>query len=117
MNIAKFSVDERVKIVRLLDNATSRDLIGKIGTIEEINQLPNGEFNYCVDGHYVHEEELERVDNEEAPVERITNPKEVRKYITVRPEYKEYEEEIINIIAKSGALFKGHFVLGPDVED
>ena len=64
--MAKFSVGEKVKIVRLLDDITNRDLIGKIGTIEEIETLPNGEVNYYLaEGHYIHEEELEKVVNPE----------------------------------------------------
>jgi hypothetical protein len=58
---AKFSVGEKVMVVRLLDDITSRELIGMVGTIEEIDELPNGEFNYYVDGHYMHEEELVRI--------------------------------------------------------
>jgi len=65
--MAKFSVGERVKVVRLLDDITSRELIGLIGVIEEIDLIEiDGriiQVNYYVDGHYMHEEELERVDN------------------------------------------------------
>lgn len=50
----------------------------------------------------------------EFPAESVTDIEEVRKLIQVRPEYKEYEEEILRIIVKSGALLKGHFRLGPD---
>ncbi len=61
--MAKFSVGERVKVMRLLDNFTSRGLIGMVGTVEEIEVLPNGQMNYYVDGHYMHEEELEKLEN------------------------------------------------------
>ena len=57
--MAKFQVGDKVKIVRLLDEMTSRELIGKVGTIQEVEPLPNGETNYYVDGHYMHEAELE----------------------------------------------------------
>jgi len=57
----KFTVGQEVKIVKLLDTLTSRELIGKEGVIREIDQLANGAFNYDVDGHYMHEEELEAV--------------------------------------------------------
>lgn len=60
--MAKFKIGQRVKIVRLLDEMTSRDLIGKVGTIVEVEPLPNGETNYFVDGHYMHEAELESVE-------------------------------------------------------
>ncbi|MBA7700301.1 hypothetical protein ES703_109012 [subsurface metagenome] len=55
----KFKEGDMVKIVRLLDEITSRSLIGKTGTVREIEPLPNGEFNYYVDTHYMHEDELE----------------------------------------------------------
>jgi hypothetical protein len=57
----KFSVGEKVKVVKLLDDITSRELIGMVGIVEEIDKLPNGDFNYYVSGHYVHEEELVRI--------------------------------------------------------
>ncbi|MEK7503523.1 MAG: zinc ribbon domain-containing protein [Patescibacteria group bacterium] len=59
---AKFSVGEKVKVVRLLDTMTNRSLIGMVGTIEEIDQLI-GQVNYYVDGHYMHEQELEKVND------------------------------------------------------
>lgn len=55
----KFNVGDIVKVVKLLDETSSRDLIGMTGTIREIDPLPNGDYNYDVDGHYIHEEELE----------------------------------------------------------
>ena len=58
---AKFEVGDRVKIVRLLDEATNKDLIGHIGTIKEVEPLPNGQTNYYVDTYYMHEGELEKV--------------------------------------------------------
>jgi len=63
--MGKFSVGDKVRVVRLLDNITSRDLIGKSGIIEEIEKLPNGQVNYYISGHhYMHEEELEKVGGE-----------------------------------------------------
>jgi len=47
-------------------------------------------------------------------VRRITNPEEVRKLITVREPHKAHEEEIINMIAESGAILEGHFILEDD---
>lgn len=44
-------------------------------------------------------------------VRRITDPEEVRKFIKVREEYKDIEEEIIQMIAKSGAILEGHFII------
>ena len=58
---AKFQIGDKVVIVRLLDEMTNKDLIGFIGTVQEIDPLPNGEYNYYVDGHYMHEAELELV--------------------------------------------------------
>lgn len=55
----KFKEGDLVKIVRLLDETTSKELIGKTGEIREVDDLPNGDFNYYVDDHYMHEEELE----------------------------------------------------------
>jgi hypothetical protein len=63
----KFSAGDYVKIVRLLDGWTNPDLIGKRGRIVEIDDLPNGGFNYEVvfenenhyAFHYMHQEELE----------------------------------------------------------
>ncbi len=57
----KFKEGDRVKIVRLLDEITCSDLIGKTGTVREVEPLPNGEFNYYVDTHYMHEDELELI--------------------------------------------------------
>ena len=56
---AKFAVGQRVKIVRILDNVTSKKLIGRKGIIVEVDPLPNGDFNYYVGDQYMHEEELE----------------------------------------------------------
>lgn len=59
---AKFSVGQRVKIVRILNNLTTRELIGHEGVIMEVEPLPNGDFNYYVDNYYyMHEEELKVV--------------------------------------------------------
>jgi hypothetical protein len=56
----KFHPGDIVKIVRLLDTTTKRELIGMRGIIEEVDELPNGDYNYFLaDGTYVHEEELE----------------------------------------------------------
>jgi hypothetical protein len=57
----KFKTGEAARIYRLLDNMSSRDLIGRVGKIEEIDELANGCFNYILNGHLVHEEELSRV--------------------------------------------------------
>ena len=56
---AKFRVGQKVKVVRLMDTISSRDLISLVGSVEEVDSLPNGEYNYYVDGHYMHEGELE----------------------------------------------------------
>lgn len=58
---AKFSIGQRVKVITILDNITSKELIGMIGVINVVDPLPNGEFNYWVDNHYMHEQELELV--------------------------------------------------------
>ena len=47
-------------------------------------------------------------------VRRITDPEEVRKYVRVREAHKDYEEEIIRMIAESGAILEGHFILGDE---
>lgn len=57
----RFQAGDQVKIVRILDDITSRELIGLIGAVQEVDPLPNGDFNYYVDGHYMHEAELEAV--------------------------------------------------------
>lgn len=44
----------------------------------------------------------------------ITNPEEVRKLLKVREEFKDFEEQIINMIAKSGALLEGDFIIDED---
>jgi len=54
----KFNIGDIVVIVKLLDDFTDKELIGKVSTVEEIDELPNGNFNYYVGGHYMHEEEL-----------------------------------------------------------
>lgn len=60
LSISRFQVGDKVKIIKLLDNITSHTLIGEVGAIREIDPLPNGEFNYYVDDHYMHEDELEK---------------------------------------------------------
>lgn len=55
----KFNVGEKVKCVKVLGTMTSPDLVGLVGTVREVDPLPNGDYNYDVDGHYMHEEELE----------------------------------------------------------
>lgn len=60
-HLPMFTVGARVKIVRILDNMTNKELIGTVGTVQEIDPLANGAFNYDVNGHYMHEEELEAV--------------------------------------------------------
>ena len=56
-----------------MDTMSARELIGKVGEITEVDDLPNGQFNYCVSCngrltdanaghfsyHYMHEQELE----------------------------------------------------------
>ena len=61
---AKYSIGDTVKIGRLDDPIANPDLIGLVGKIEEVDPLPNGEYNYYVDGHYMHEGELENVEKE-----------------------------------------------------
>jgi len=56
--VAKYKIGDSVKIVKIMDDFTSKDLMGKVGRIEDIEELPNGHTNYWVDGHYMHEEEL-----------------------------------------------------------
>lgn len=55
----KFKVGDKVRIVRLVDTITSQSIIGQVGTITEVDDLPNGDYNYRMDSYYVHEEELE----------------------------------------------------------
>jgi len=63
----KFKVGQVVRIVKLLnpsindDVITSETLIGKVEVISEVDPLPNGEYNYQVGPHYMHEAELEVV--------------------------------------------------------
>lgn len=54
----KFQVGDKVKVVRILDTITTPDLLGFTGTVREIDPLPNGHYNYDVDGHYLNEEML-----------------------------------------------------------
>jgi hypothetical protein len=63
--MSKFRVGDRVRIVKLLDSITSRALIGKTGIIREIDPLPNGETNYYMGDHYMHEAELEHYPNKD----------------------------------------------------
>jgi hypothetical protein len=56
---ALFKVGDRVKVVRILDSITTPDLLGFTGTVREVDPLPNGHYNYDVDGHYLNEEMLE----------------------------------------------------------
>lgn len=64
---------------------------------------------------------MEKQEKAKYSTERITDIEEVRKLVQVRrlpwmtdEQYKEHEEEILRMIADSGAILKGHFVLGPD---
>ncbi len=59
----KFYQGDMVKVFRLDGETTSKEMIGFIGTIREVDPLPNGEYNYEVDGHYMHEGELEKYQN------------------------------------------------------
>lgn len=63
MTEPKFKLGDRVKVFQLLDSMTARELIGLVGTIQEVDPLANGCFNYYVRSarlsHYMHEEELE----------------------------------------------------------
>ena len=59
---AKYQVGERVKVVKILDTTTPPDLLGFTGTVREIDPLPSGHYNYDVDGNYLNEEMLERVE-------------------------------------------------------
>lgn len=56
---AKFKIGDRVKVVKILDSITTPDLLGFTGTVREVEPLPNGHYNYDVDGHYLNEEMLE----------------------------------------------------------
>jgi hypothetical protein len=52
----------------------------------------------------------------EYPVTRVTDLEEVRKLFKARPEFKNIEEDLIQMIAESGAILKGHFILNEDGE-
>jgi hypothetical protein len=58
---AKFQVGQKVRVVRIDDGITSRELIGFVGVVEEVEALCNGEYNYEVSGHYLNEYMLEAV--------------------------------------------------------
>lgn len=49
------------------------------------------------------------VKSEPWPIRIIYDPKEVKRSITVRPEFQEHADEIIKMIANSGALIEGDF--------
>ena len=64
---AKFKVGEKVKVVELLDSTTTKELIGLVGIVQEVDPLANGHFNYYIGSagpvvHYMHEEELKADD-------------------------------------------------------
>ncbi len=44
-------------------------------------------------------------------VRRITNPEEVRMVISVKKPHRAHEKEIIKMIAQSGAILEGDFIL------
>ncbi|MFA5400247.1 MAG: phosphoribosyltransferase family protein [Dehalococcoidia bacterium] len=48
---------------------------------------------------------------EESTIERITDPEEVKKYFRVGERHKAKEKAIIDLIASTGMLLKGHFCL------
>ena len=59
LKFQKFYEGDPVKIMCIID-MTSKELIGKRSIIEEVDDLPNGDYNYTLaDGTYIHEEELE----------------------------------------------------------
>lgn len=64
---------------------------------------------------------MKELEKPEYPIERITDIEEVKKLVRVRhlpwltnEENKKREERILQMIADSGAILKGHFELGPD---
>ena len=60
LKFQKFYEGDPVKIMCIIDDMTSKELIGKRSIIEEVDDLPNGDYNYTLaDGTYIHEEELE----------------------------------------------------------
>ena len=44
----------------------------------------------------------------------ITDEKEIRKIFTVNPEYKKYEWELVRMLADSGAILEGRFLVFDD---
>lgn len=57
----RFKVGQRVKVVAILDEITSQDLLGFEGTVREIDEVSAEQFNYDVDGRYLNEQMLEAV--------------------------------------------------------
>lgn len=68
----RFKIGDRVKVVRIVDDITSHDLIGFIGNVTEVESLaPLGwcscgenlgdtmQHNYDVDGRYLNEQMIE----------------------------------------------------------
>lgn len=54
----KFEPGDCVKVIKVLDNFTSKKVIGKQGIVLFEDWLPNGDYNYELDIGYFHEEEL-----------------------------------------------------------
>jgi hypothetical protein len=60
----RFKIGQQVKVHRMIVQYNDREvpkLLGFTGTVDEIEELPNGEFNYDVSGHYLNEYMLEPV--------------------------------------------------------
>lgn len=57
----KFSKGNRVRVIKLLDDFTSRELLGMELVIDDVEPLANGDYNYVACGYYMHEGELELI--------------------------------------------------------
>jgi hypothetical protein len=68
----KFRLGQKVMVVRLMLGTIDRSgLLGFTGTVQEVEDLPNGEFNYEVDECYLNEYMLELAPEPEPVVPQL----------------------------------------------
>jgi hypothetical protein len=61
-NRARFKLNDRVTVVRLLNDIDPRELVGFTGVVQDVEELAGPQFNYTVSGRYLNEQQLELAD-------------------------------------------------------
>lgn len=61
-NKPKFSVGEKVRVVKVLSKEVFQGLVGFVGEVEDIEEV-DGVYSYLIEGACVVEEQLERIED------------------------------------------------------